>query len=111
MPTLPATRRRSRRTSALCLGLAAAAISGGCHSEPGPLGVLLISIDTLRPDHLGIYGYEPDTSPKTERFIVEGAVCDRAYATGSRTPPSGSSSNVVTSPLTRSSRQSFPPGP
>jgi len=90
MPTSPlrATRRRSRRTSALCLGLAAAAISGGCHSEPGPLGVLLISIDTLRPDHLGIYGYERDTSPNIDRFFSEGAVFDRAYATGSRTPPS-----------------------
>ena len=30
--------------------------------------VILISIDTLRPDHLGIYGYDKPTSPNIDRF-------------------------------------------
>ena len=36
--------------------------------------VLLISIDTLRADRLGCYGYERDTSPALDRFAAERAV-------------------------------------
>ena len=28
-----------------------------------PQGVILISLDTLRADHLGVYGYHRNTSP------------------------------------------------
>lgn len=30
--------------------------------------IILISLDTLRPDHLGIYGYERNTSPNIDTF-------------------------------------------
>ena len=30
--------------------------------------IILISLDTLRPDHLGIYGYERNTSPNIDSF-------------------------------------------
>ena len=60
----------------------------GCGAPPQPMGILLVSIDTLRADHLGIYGYERDTSPNIDSFFAPGAVYQRAYATGSRTPPS-----------------------
>ena len=36
--------------------------------------VILISIDTLRQDHLGIYGYSRETSPNIDRFFRDGAV-------------------------------------
>jgi arylsulfatase A-like enzyme len=37
--------------------------------------LLLISLDTLRADHLGVYGYERDTSPNMQRlFGDEGVV-------------------------------------
>jgi arylsulfatase len=49
---------------------------------------LLISIDTLRPDHLGLYGYERGTSPSIDRFFADAAIYERAFAVGSRTPPS-----------------------
>lgn len=43
--------------------------------------VVLISIDTLRADHLATYGYERRTSPEIDRFAGEALVFDRAFAT------------------------------
>ncbi len=60
----------------------------GCDSRVAPPGILLVSIDTLRPDHLGIYGYPRETSPRIDAFFAGGAVYERAMAVGSRTPPS-----------------------
>lgn len=55
----------------------------------GPSGdVLIVSIDTLRADHLGIYGYARPTSPALDRWFGDGVVYERAYSTESSTPPS-----------------------
>ncbi len=43
------------------------------------LNVLLITIDTVRPDHLGLYGYKRSTSPQLDAFARRGTVLDRAY--------------------------------
>ncbi|MEO6026375.1 MAG: sulfatase [Candidatus Binatia bacterium] len=40
---------------------------------PDTPNVLLVSIDTLRPDHLGSYGYRRDTSPTIDALAAEGA--------------------------------------
>ena len=45
-----------------------------------PQGVILIQADTLRPDHLGLYGHARDTAPFLSRFAAEGAVFKNAYA-------------------------------
>jgi len=43
--------------------------------------IVLISIDTLRRDHLGLYGYERDTTPQIDRFAREECVVfDNSYA-------------------------------
>ena len=34
--------------------------------------ILFIDIDTLRPDHLGCYGYHRDTSPHIDRVAADG---------------------------------------
>jgi phage tail protein X len=47
--------------------------------EP-PLGVLLIVIDTLRADHLGIYDPDRPYSPALDAFAREAVVFDAAYA-------------------------------
>lgn len=46
---------------------------------------LLITIDTLRPDHLGAYGYRRPTSPNIDAFARQAAQFDRAYTTSPRT--------------------------
>ena len=50
--------------------------------------VLLISIDTLRPDHLGCYGYEKDISPHIDQLADEGAVFQNAFSQAPWTLPS-----------------------
>ena len=50
---------------------------GSCGTDPLVVrkpNVLIISIDTLRADRLGCYGYERDTSPVLDRFAAERAV-------------------------------------
>ena len=42
--------------------------------------VILISIDTLRPDHLGCYGYSSPTSPNLDQFCEDSIVFEQAVA-------------------------------
>lgn len=52
-----------------------------------PRSVVLISLDTLRADHLGIYGYRRATSPRMDAlFGREGVVVDRTYSQAANTP-------------------------
>jgi arylsulfatase A-like enzyme len=46
-----------------CAALAALLITGGAAPRPATPTIVLISIDTLRADHLGAYGYPGATSP------------------------------------------------
>jgi len=46
---------------------------GTATAAPGAPNVVLISIDTLRPDHLGSYGYQRDTSPTLDALAAAGA--------------------------------------
>jgi len=49
--------------------------------------VVLVSIDTLRPDHLGCYGYSQPTSPTIDRLAREGAQFKNAFSTTTWTLP------------------------
>lgn len=49
--------------------------------------VLLISIDTLRADHLHVYGYDRDTSPNIDRFAREAVLFEQNINTGGGTLP------------------------
>ncbi len=55
---------------------------------PPPPSVTLITIDTLRADHLGCYGYDRPTSPGIDRLAAEGALFERATTTLPRTTQS-----------------------
>jgi arylsulfatase A-like enzyme len=41
--------------------------------------LLLISVDALRPDHLGIYGYERNTSPHLDELFADATRIERCY--------------------------------
>ncbi len=49
--------------------------------------IVLVSIDSLRADHLGSYGYARDTSPTMDRLAAEGARFVHAVSTTSWTLP------------------------
>jgi len=68
------------------LGLVALVVWFFMKDAPKP-NVILISIDTLRPDHLGCYGYEPPTSPRMDRFAAEGVRFAKTHSSSSWTLP------------------------
>lgn len=53
-----------------------------------PRTVVLISIDTLRPDRLGVYGNAPDVSPNIDALAKDSAVFEQALALSPWTLPS-----------------------
>ena len=50
--------------------------------------LIVISVDTLRADHLGLYGYERNTSPAFDRIGDESIVFNRAHVPRGLTWPS-----------------------
>jgi arylsulfatase A-like enzyme len=65
---------------------------------PNSPNVILIVVDTLRADHLSLYGYNRDTSPYLTHLAQEGVVFDNAIATSSWTLPSHASMLTGLSP-------------
>lgn len=57
-------------------------------SSSPPPSVLLITVDTLRADHLGCYGYRLKTSPVIDSLARESVLFERAYAQMPKTNPS-----------------------
>jgi arylsulfatase A-like enzyme len=74
----------------LLLGLNFAAVTARImvarSAAPMP-NVVLISIDTLRPDHLGCYGYSRDTSPTIDSLAGEGVRFETVIVPMSHTLP------------------------
>ena len=54
--------------------------------DPRP-DVVVVLIDTLRPDHLGFYGYGNETAPFMAGIAQDSAVFHRAFSTSSWTAP------------------------
>jgi len=57
----------------------------------GKRNIILISLDTTRRDHLGLYGYERDTTPFLDSLANEMTIYERATSTSSWTLPSHAS--------------------
>ncbi len=90
-----AARLRFRNRSRHELAVARARIDGRGWIRPAlvsarapgdrPLNVILYVADTLRADHLGLYGYPLPTSPKLDKLARRAAVFRWAYAPGANT--------------------------
>lgn len=50
--------------------------------------ILFLDLDTLRPDHLGCYGYHRNTSPNIDRIAAQGTVFTRYYCSDAPCLPS-----------------------
>jgi hypothetical protein len=65
-------RSRARLFEVVSIGLALAFWEGGCAEKPDLRpSIVLVSLDTLQPDHLSMYGYARETSPVLDRFASE----------------------------------------
>jgi len=64
--------------------------------------VVLIVVDTLRADHLGVYGYDRGTSPRIDRLARQATVFESAWSAAPWTLPSVMS--MMTSRLPSSHR-------
>jgi arylsulfatase A-like enzyme len=73
--------------------LLAVAVAGcGATGEPEHArNLLLISVDTLRPDMLGCYGYPRASSPALDRIAAEGTLFENAFTTAPWTLPAHAS--------------------
>ncbi|HET9766812.1 MAG TPA: sulfatase [Thermoanaerobaculia bacterium] len=73
----------------VALTIAAVLAVGGCERRPEqPRNVVVLLVDTLRADHLSLYGYRRPTSPALDRLAAEATVFDRARAQATCTFPS-----------------------
>ncbi len=59
----------------------------GAERTYGP-NVILVVVDTVRADHLGLYGYERQTDDELKRFADSATVFSRAYSHAPWTKPS-----------------------
>ncbi len=59
-----------------------------CTRGPHRPNLVLISLDTTRPDHLGFHGYARDTSPQLDALAARSVVFEAAQSTAPYTLPS-----------------------
>jgi arylsulfatase A-like enzyme len=69
------------------------------HRGDGGRNVVLVVADTLRADHLGLYGYERPTSPVLDAAAAEGVVFDDCMPAAPHTLPS--TATIMTGVLPR----------
>jgi arylsulfatase A-like enzyme len=72
-------------------GTKARANQAPSQSTPGTPNILLITMDTVRADHLSVYGYERDTTPYLRKFAGGATVYTNAVAASDMTLPSHAS--------------------
>jgi arylsulfatase A-like enzyme/parvulin-like peptidyl-prolyl isomerase len=63
-----------------------AGLEAGAQTAPRP-NLVLITLDTLRADRLGCYGYQAAETPALDRLAREGIRCEHAFAVAPLTRP------------------------
>ena len=104
--------RRGIGALGCALGLAGALV--GCGKPPTPpppplRGLLLITVDTLRADHVGAYG-GPVPTPAMDRLAREGALVEQAVTPSPTTAPAHASLFTGVYPGATASSRRGPPG-
>lgn len=61
--------------------------SGFLHKTDKPKYIIIFLADSLRPDHMGCYGYNKNTTPFIDSVSREGLVFEKAFTTGKWTHP------------------------
>jgi hypothetical protein len=77
--------------SAIWLAVSAAALAGWFYaraSGPAYGPVILVSIESLRADHLPVYGYQRARTPAVDALAADSVIFDRAYSHSPLTLPS-----------------------
>src|SRR5262245_27034978 len=70
------------------LAATALAFVGACSHGPRKLNLVVIALDTLRPDHLGCYDYKRATSPNIDAWANNAVVFENAQSAAPWTAPS-----------------------
>ncbi|HKJ23684.1 MAG TPA: sulfatase [Myxococcota bacterium] len=82
---------RTRPFAHAALALATAFLGAGCsRPEPGPESLLLVTVDTLRADHVGING-GPVPTPQLDALARRGVALTQAYTPTPTTAPAHAS--------------------
>ena len=92
----------------VAVGAATTACRRADPHEPGAVArpnLVLITIDTLRADHVGAYGYARDTSPEMDRLAGEGILFEQAQVQWPKTNPSMASMMSSTYCMTNGVRE------
>jgi arylsulfatase A-like enzyme len=103
-------------TRRVCASALAALCASGCSRrapEPRPANLLLVTVDTLRADHLGLAGYGRDTSPRLDALSREGVAFQRCYSASATTGAAHASLFTSVMPPEHgvlANRQRFPRG-
>ena len=79
------SRLRALRAAALALPVL---LGGACARGPSRPDVVLVTVDTLRPDHLGAYGYRSATSPRIDALAARATLFENAVSQAPHTVPS-----------------------
>jgi arylsulfatase len=96
----PGTARPGRRPAVVAVLAAAVVPALAACARPVPPSVVLITIDTLRADHLGCYGYDREVSPRIDALARESTLFEEARTTLPRTTQSVAS--ILTGRLPKS---------
>lgn len=100
-------RKSERNAGGTCSGRCAAILLSlllvllGCGGGEGTSkpNIVLLVIDTIRPDHLSVYGYAHDTSPFLAELARKGTTFENTYSASSWTSPAMASLMTSTYPF------------
>jgi arylsulfatase A-like enzyme len=96
--------RRVFGATRLLLAASALCLTGCGRDAPDGPDVLLVSVDTLRADHVGSYGHRLDTTPNLDRLAASGVRFEDATVQSPKTWPSMASMLTSTYPATNGIR-------